>query len=81
VNPWLPAILAALGTVLVAAIGYALKARSSSGKIETSEAADLWKEGKDMRDALIAEIVSLRTELKALKDEITQLRAELRGRP
>ena len=80
---------------MVTAFGsYIIIKHQRSGKIDTTDAGDLWREGKDLRDFLVsrieaqerarlvsdAEIVALKTEVRDLKLEVSGLRTELRER-
>lgn len=61
------AIIAAVVTAIAAPIGaYVLAARKMSGQIDTSTAADLWKESRDIRD-------DYRSRLQAANEKITEL--------
>lgn len=68
------------GAIIVAGIGAwgvwkGLK-RTKSGKIDTTEAADLWKEATAMRSELRDEVQALQSEIKALKEDEAALKAE-----
>ncbi len=63
----LQSILPFLGSLVVAGLAYFIQKRRQSGQIHTSEAADLWKESKDIRDYQAKEMLDLRAELDALK--------------
>lgn len=76
-------LLALLGVVVTAAVSWFIARRAKSGKIETTEAKDLWVEANSMRHelrdqvkALQDEILALKTEGKSCRDEVTKLRAE-----
>jgi len=77
VDPWVPIVLGAIGAAVSGYVAWLVARRQRSGKIDTTEAADLWKEGKDMRDALIAQIVSLEAKIVALEAKIVALDARL----
>lgn len=64
--------LAMLLAALVTAIAtYFINKRKSSGKISTSEAADLWAESRAIRE-------EYKNDRNALKDEVAALRKEVR---
>ena len=84
-----------LAGVAVTAVGaWIIAIHQRAGKVDTSEAADLWKEGKDLRDFLVgrieaqerarivsdAEITALKLEVRDLKVEVAGLRTELKER-
>lgn len=80
-------LLGALAVIIAAAItGYVtwmIAKRSSSGAIDTSEAAKLWDEGTGMRQELRKEVIELKAQLitaiaaiTALNHEITSSRQE-----
>lgn len=64
------AVIAALGTYLVAR-------RKSSGQIATSEASTLWSQAQEMRKELRDEIVKLRTDLTTEQGENADCRKQL----
>jgi hypothetical protein len=76
--------LVAIIVALIAPIGaYLLAARKMSGKINTSEATDLWAESKAIRDwsaerlkACDEEIAALRTALSSALSRIDALEKE-----
>ena len=53
--------------------------RLKSGRIESSEAQELWAESGKIRSYLQDELKGLRTRLAELEDENQQLRTELAG--
>lgn len=62
---------------IVTAIGaYVVAKRTTSGDIDTSDAATLWAESQAIRKELRDEIVSLRNEVKDLREKIQQLESE-----
>lgn len=86
-SAWLPALLALAGAAVTALGAYIIAKHQRSGKVDTTDAADLWKEGKDLRDFLVAriesqeaEIVNLKVEVRECKDEVRALRTELKER-
>jgi hypothetical protein len=60
-------ILPFLGSIVIAALAYLVQKRRQSGQIQTSEAADLWNESKDIREYQAKEMANLRAELETLK--------------
>lgn len=70
--------------IIVALIGpvgaYLIAARRFSGKIETTEARDLWAESASIREWSRRRIEALEAENARLRQEMRQLRAELRGK-
>lgn len=80
-----------LGVLIVGIVGpvgaYLVAAHKMSGKIATTEAAQLWEESKAIRDWSAAridkcdqEIIRLNTELEAARVEIRRLNQLLRER-
>lgn len=76
-NPWVPIILGVISAAISGFVVYIIARRQSSGQIDTSDAADLWKEGKDMRDALIAQIGRLEVVVTLLQTKIAALEGKL----
>lgn len=72
----LVSVLPFVGSLIVAALAYAVQKRRQSGQIQTSEAADLWKESKDIRDYQAKEMIDLRGELDSLKKRFVLVEAE-----
>ena len=84
---WLPLLLALAGAAVTAVGAYVIAKHQRSGKVDTSDAAVLWQEGKDLRDFLVArieaqssEIAALKIEVRECKQEVSALRAELKER-
>ena len=84
---WLPVLAALVGTLAGVAATYVVAKRRSSGRIATSEAADLWQASESIRHDLTEDVKALRMErasesirhdedLKALRTEMASLRAE-----
>lgn len=70
-----------LGVALIAAVagplgGFLFAARKLSGKIKTSDAEDLWKESRSMRDTLNATIDRLERRIAFLEESNLRLRSE-----
>lgn len=72
---WLIPVLSFLGVVIGAGVTWLIAKRKSSGNVETSDAADLWRESQDMRSFLHAEVVELRARRSELEQKIIQLEA------
>lgn len=70
-----------LGVALAAAITgfitYRISQRTNSGNVDTSQAAEVWKAGTDMRDYLTTQVVGLRTQLTDANSLSTRLLHEL----
>lgn len=70
-----------INTILVALISsggtYWVVRRTKSGRIDTTEAATLWKESNDMRKELRDEVVDLKEQLTEARHEIGSQRNEL----
>ncbi len=64
------AIMAAIGAIIA-------DRRLHSGNIDTTEAKELWDEGRKMREDLRTEVKALRDEVATLKAEVIHLRGEL----
>ena len=75
------AILSPLAVVLAAAVSglvaWKIARRSTSGAIDTSEAATLWDEGTVMRQELRAEVALLKTQLIEAVAAITALNTDV----
>lgn len=72
-DPVVLAILSLVGVVIGPIITWKIAKRNTSGSIDTSEAATLWAESNEMRKELRDEVVTLRTELKAVRDYAANL--------
>ena len=67
-------IIIALGTAVVAAIGaYLVAARQFSGKIETSDAKELWQESRSIRDWSTQRIGTLNENVERLEERVGAL--------
>lgn len=77
----LATIIAAIIGISVAAASavsaYAIARRRMGGRIDTTDAATLWKESQDMRRELRDELVSAREEVEHLRSELGACRKEL----
>lgn len=72
---WIP-FFALLGAGLTALVNWLVVKRRASGKIRTSEAADLWKESQAIRQELRTEQQGLKQEIVDLKKEVVDCHAE-----
>ena len=67
--------------VLVAAVAplatYLIAARRFSGKIESSEATELWAESRSIRDTLRQENLELRRDLAEARERIAALETKI----
>lgn len=74
-------LIASLGIVLAAlvsgVVAWTIARRTSSGKIDTSQAATLWDEGTIMRKELRDEVVTLKTQLTEAIKAVTTLNMEI----
>lgn len=73
----LPGLAALIGSLAGLATTYVVAKRRSSGRIATSEAADLWKASESIRHDLTQDVKALRVEVASLRAENVALRAEL----
>lgn len=73
----LPVLAALVGTLAGVAATYIVAKRRSSGRIATSEAADLWQASESIRHDLTEDLKALRLEVVSLRAENVALRAEL----
>lgn len=73
----LPGLAALIGTLAGVAATYLVATRRSSGRIATSEAADLWRASESIRHDLTEDVKALRLEVASLRAENLALRAEL----
>lgn len=76
-------IIAAILAPIITAVGaYMVAKRTTSGKIDTSDAAILWVSAETIRKELRDEVVALRTELldtrAACKKDITKLNGRIK---
>ena len=78
-SAWLPALLALAGATVTALGAYVIAKHQRSGKVDTSDAAVLWQEGKDLRDFLVARIEVQSAEIIALKNEVRECKLEVAG--
>lgn len=73
----LPVLAGLIGTLTGVSATYVVARRRTSGRIGTSEAADLWKASESIRHDLTTEVGSLRTEVAGLRAENHRLSDEL----
>lgn len=80
------AISAFLAATLGAGVTWRVAKRTTSGEIDTSDAAQLWTESQDMRRGLRDEVVVLKakvgdleTQREDLRDTIAVMKVELAG--
>ena len=73
----LPVLAALVGTLAGVVATYVVAKRRSSGRIATSEAADLWAASESIRRDLTEDVKALRVEVASLRAENIALRAEL----
>ena len=73
------AVLALAGVAVTAFGGYVIAKHQRSGKVDTTDAADLWQEGKALREFLQDRIRACEGEIKDLKFEVRELKLELAG--
>lgn len=74
-----PAVAAAslAGAVVAPVLVYLLGVRRAAGKVDVSEASQLWEESKTMRQELQARIGALEAQVDALHVMLDSLRQEL----
>lgn len=79
----LTVIIPALVTVTVAALGalgaYIAAAKKLSGKINTSEASQLWEESRSIRDDYRDQLKVANDTIKDLRDRIKLLEEQIRS--
>ncbi len=67
-------ILVAISAAIVAPLlTYVIAARRMSGKIQTSEASDLWAESRALRDDYKSQVGMLQTQVKDLISRVREL--------
>lgn len=75
---WFAPLLSALGVGILALVGnVALSRRQRSGSVQTSEAADLWRESSALRQELHKQVEALNLQIATLRAENSALQAEL----
>lgn len=76
----LDVIVPIIVAIIASGTTYFVARRKGSGRIETSEAADLWAESQAMRRELRDEVKDLRAQIKDLRAHIIKLEQELEAR-
>jgi hypothetical protein len=82
-TPIIVAVLGALGLVFAPLGAYFVAKRQFSGRIETTEAKELWKESRELRKQAFDRIAELNRVVARLEDRVGELEhenAELRAR-
>lgn len=75
-----PGVIGGIVIALVGPIGaYIVAARRFSGKIGTSDAAQLWKESKDIRDWSTKRLEAADAEIGELRERVDHLWTRIRG--
>jgi hypothetical protein len=69
IDAWWPVALGILGVVMAPIFAFFAARRTSSGRIATSDATDLWQESQKQRDFLNEQVNSLREEIAQAKEE------------
>lgn len=72
-----PIVVGFLGIVVTQVVVFLLGRRAKSGRIDTSEAKQIWNEANSIRTELRAEVASLRCENQELRKENAALRKEV----
>jgi hypothetical protein len=72
-----PGVVALVAALAAPVVTYLVAARRFSGKIETTEAADLWKESRDIRKWSRDRIELLESRVQYLEEENEELRRRL----
>lgn len=82
-----PSTVALVAALAAPVVSYLVAARRFSGKIETTEAKELWAESRSIRDwsikriEILNDLVSkLETRVRLLEEENERLRRELRDK-
>lgn len=63
-----------LGVIVASGGTYLIARRKASGRVDTTEAAVLWKQSQAMRKELRDEVVDLKEQLREARAEIVELR-------
>jgi hypothetical protein len=71
------AAVATLGVIAGGLVTYLVARRQSSGKIETSDAATLWKASETIRLEMRQELVAMREQVAELLEKIDRLERRL----
>ncbi len=67
------AAIAGSGALAAALITFLATRRQSSGRIETSDAATLWKASETIRKEMREELVSMRDQVATMKTQVADL--------
>lgn len=73
------ALLAALGTVVTAAVGYRAARHGTSGRVDTTTADTLWEESRSIREELRCDVAALRAEVADLRAKVVECHQENAG--
>jgi uncharacterized protein YceH (UPF0502 family) len=71
------AVIAAAAAILGPLVAYVVAARRFSGKIETTEASELWAESRSIRDWSQKRIQELEARIRTLEADGAELRRRL----
>lgn len=77
-NDLTPIVVGLTGAVGVPLVTWVVARRGRSGRIDTSEAADLWAESQAMRQELRDEVSRLRADLAACQAHLRRIDDERR---
>jgi predicted RNase H-like nuclease (RuvC/YqgF family) len=66
-------VIALIAATISPVVAYLIAARQFSGKIETSNAADLWNESKNIREWAMQRIRSLESTVNTLEGRVREL--------
>jgi predicted RNase H-like nuclease (RuvC/YqgF family) len=66
-------VIAVITAAITPVVAYLIAARQFSGKIETSNAADLWNESRNIRDWAMQRIQSLEGAVNTLEVRVKEL--------
>jgi peptidoglycan hydrolase CwlO-like protein len=69
-------VTAVIAATVTPVIAYLVAARQFSGKIETSNAADLWNESKSIRKWAMERVQYLENRVKGLEQRVQELELE-----
>jgi septal ring factor EnvC (AmiA/AmiB activator) len=75
-----PQVVAAVGTALTAILGVLVGRKTANGRVDKTEASELWKESAAIRRELQEQIRQLREEINAKDARIAHLEDQLRAR-
>lgn len=66
-------VIAVIAATISPVVAYLIAARQFSGRIETSNAADLWNESRNIREWAMQRIQSLEGTVNTLEDRVREL--------